>query len=1009
MDGKTSTALSGILGQEARAEAAQKTAKSMFTDAELKEMKTLLDDPSVSPEHRGQMLMALSNADMVSVQEIDEYSNKYGYDAEDIKRGGEAPLENLYNAQRSLRRAQREAHQGKISDAKDSLQELKSYRSSDQIIDKAKLIVKLFSEFYPKYTEVKSLGYNADSGDPGKREMPRAEINDPNSGQGKAGATAKYSADGNKPDDIRAGLDEFRGIEFHCFWQDSNAFSDTHEKVGGIKESLNGAWQDGTADWVGEAKDAAGQRNSAINKNAGDLSQALNTSADSVMAGIDAVRECVAQYVEVVLDMYGNGRISGLVPSDIDTLIAVVQQFPSGISRLEEMKDTNVFQDIAGGFMELQSFGMYSGGVPRGQSSLFDFQDYKFSEVINSDNIDQELQRGRQALKDAENQLKAFLGAYEQKAQQFHGVGQEYVGGIQTNYSEMINALNKNLGQVFGDQGGDKPAVPADQQTATQTAGPVQGGGPPTGGGPQQPGGSPTGSPAVPPQASVDPAAADEQAPGEAGQGGSGQPKPGEPGEVGEEKNPVTGGELETDPETGEPYPIDPETGEAVKDATERDTLTVEQGDKKFELAEPNADGEMNISVDDGNGQLKDYKLDFGDGEDASGGAQPGAPNQGGPAQVAGQSQGPGGENQGPGAGQGQNPGEPGRQDFGPQGSGDGADGAQGGGQDEKVYTPDEDGKIRIQDGETEIVAEQPDGPDGPTKVTVDDGKGEPTTYTLGQEQSEPSAAGGGMRPGSGGAEFAARGLTAESGPVGQADAAEGGVAQAAQDSGPQAPSDVGAADAGSVTGDLGAAGGGTPAESGGEAMQAAPSASAAGGGPSMPDDMGSAGGGSPESGGGAPAAEPSPAGQPGGDQAPAAEAGDGGGADDSTAPASNLGSSLGDDALGGGAGEAGGSSLGDADMGDSADGGPAADSGDGDNGGPGGSGDRGGGSGGAGSGMMGGGMGGAGGGGGGGDEERQSQFILNAVSDLFGEAVAGNHITGTIGEGVESAVAFRR
>ncbi|MCP2254723.1 hypothetical protein LY13_003493 [Prauserella aidingensis] len=1011
MDDKTSAALSGVLGHEARAEAAQKAAKSMFTDAELKEMKTLLDDPNVSSEHRGQMLMALSNAGMVSHQEIDKYSNKYGYDAEDIKEGGEAPLENLVNAQRSLRRAQREAHQGKISDAKDSLQDLKSYRSSDQIIDKAKLIVKLFSEFYPKYTEVKSLGYNADSGDPGKREMPRAEINDPNSGQGKAGATAKYSADGHEPDDIRAGLDEFRGIEFHCFWQDSNAFSDTHEKVGEIKESLNEAWRDGTADWTGDAKGAADQRNSAIDKSASDLSEALNTSADSVMAGIDAVRECVAQYVEVVLEMYGDGRISSLVPSDIDTLIAVVQQFPSGISRLEEMKDTNVFQDIAGGFMELQSFGMHSGGVPRGKSSLFDFQDYKFAEIINSDNINQEIERGTQALQDAENQLKAFLGAYEQKAKQFHSLGQEYVGGIQTNYSEMINALNKNLGHVFGDQagkGGDKPAVPAGQQTATQTANPVQGGGPPTGGGPQQPGGSPVGSPAVPPQASVDPAAAGEQAQGEAGQGGNGQPKP---GDVGEGKNPVTGGKLETDPETGEPYPIDPETGEAVKDATERDTLTVEQGDKKLELAEPNADGEMAISVDDGNGQLKDYKLDFGNGEDASGGAQSGGPTEGGPAQAAGQNQGPGGEGQGPGAGQEQNPGEQDRQDFGPQGSGDGADGGQGAGQGEKVYTPDEDGKIRIQDGDTEIVAEQPDGPDGPTTVTVDDGKGEPTTYTLGEEQSEPSAAGGGgMRPGGGGAEFAGRGMTAEPADVaGRADAADGGVAQAAQDGGPQAASDVDAADAGSVTGDLGAAGGGTPAEPSGDAMQAAASASAAGGAPSMPDDMGSSGGGAPESGGGTPAAEPSPAGRPGGDQAPAADTGNSGGADDSTSPASSLGSSLGDDALGGGSGEAGGGSLGDAGMGDSADGGAAADSGDGDNGGPGGSGDRGGGSGAAGSGMMGGGMGGAGGGGGGGDEERQSQFVLNAVSDLFGEAVAGNHITGTIGEGVEPAVSFSR
>ncbi|GAA1207465.1 hypothetical protein [Prauserella alba] len=972
-------------------EAIQEAARHRFTDAELKEMKALLDDPNISSENRGQMLMALSNAGMVSDQEIDKYSSKYGYDAEDIKEGGEAPFENLSNGATAFRRAKRESHQGKISDAKDGLQDLKSYGSSDQIVDKAKLIIKLFSEFHPKYTEVKSLGYNAESGEQGKREMPRAEVNNPNSSQGKTGSSAKYSADGNTPDDIRKGLDEFRGIEFSCFWQDANALSGTHEKVGEIKESLQGAWKDGTAEWVGDAKDAAAQRNSSINKNAGDLSQALNSAGDGVMAGIDAVRECVAQYVEVVLDMYGNGRVSGLVPSDVDTLIKVTQEFPAGIRRLKEMQNTNGLESFADTVMEFQSFGV-SPGVPHGPSSLFDFQDYKFAEFIHGDNVDQELARGRQALKDAEAQLKAFVAAYEQKAEQFHGLGQQYVQGIQTNYSDMINALNKNLGQTFGDQagnGGDKPAVPGGQQTAAQTTNPVQGGGssPVAGGGPQQPGGPPT----SPPSASVDPAAAAEHAPGEAGQGGNGQPKP---GEAGEGKNPVTGGKLETDPETGEPYPIDPATGEAVKDATERDTLTVEQGEKKFEFAEPDAKGEMEISVDDGKGPLKDYKLDFGTGDDASGGAQPGGQTDGGAASGGGQSQ-------------GQDSGEPGRQDFGPQGSGDGADGAQG----EKVYTPDEDGKIRIQDGDTEIVAERPDGPDGPTKVTVDDGTGEPTTYTLGEEDAADSGAGGagggGMRAGGGGAEFADRDAGANAADMGQAAADDEGAAEVGVDGGSGGTA--------RLAGDLATDGEGAAATPAGEAMQADPASAAATGEPaSTPDGMGSTGGGSPESDGGA-AAQAGPAGasgQPDVEQ-PNANGDPGGesGSDDSTTPASSLGSSLGDGALGGGAGEADGSSLGDAGMGDSPGGDAAADTGDGDNGGPGGSGDRGGGSGGAGmgGGMMGGGMGGAGGGGGGGDEERQSQFILNAVSDLFGEAVAGNHISGTIGEGAGTAVSFGR
>ncbi|GAA1244390.1 WXG100 family type VII secretion target [Prauserella halophila] len=1006
MDDRTTLAVSGMVGDEARTAAVQQVAKSEFTEADLNEMKALLDDPNVSSEHRGQMLMALSNAGVVSHQEIYKYSSKYGYDAEDIKDGGEAPLENIYNGKRAFRRAQRESHQGEISDAKGSLQDLKSYSSSDQIIDKAKLIVKLFSEFHPKYTEVKSLGYNAESGEKGQREMPRAEINNPNSSQGEAGASAKYSVSGNTPDDIRSGLDEFRGIEFHCFWQDSNVLSDTHKKVSEAKESLHGAWKDGTSEWVGDAKDAASQRNNTINENAGDLSQALNTASDSVMAGIETVRECVAEYVKAVLDMYGNGRISGLVPSDIDTLIKVGQEFRGGIQQVQEKTDPGFLESMTEAYVSYNLLGMLS---PSGeQSPFFDFQDYKFADTVDIYNAKQELARGRQALEDAEAQLKAFVAAYEQKAEQFHAFGQQYVQqGVQTNYSDMINALNKNLGQAFGDQmgkGGDKSAVPGENQTVPTGGPPMTGGNPPPSAGP-----TPSSSSVPPPAASVDPAAAGEQLPD---QSGNGQPKP---GEAGEGKNPVTGGKLETDPETGEPYPIDPATGEAVKDAVERDTLTVEQGDKKFEFAEPDANGEMAISVDDGNGPLKDYKLDFGGGDDASGGAQPGGQTDGGPGQSAGPGQGagPGQPGQGQDAGQGQTPGEQGRQDFGPQGSGDGAaDGTQddgpSGARGEKVHTPDEDGKIRIEDGDTEIVAEQPDGPDGPTKVTVDDGKGEPTTYTLGEEETSGSGAGsgGGIRPGGGGVESAARGMAAD-GPDMDELGSQDGAPRADSDSG----SGTGSGTAGAGAAAEGSAPGGTGSvASASEAGQAGagPDLGAGGAGSSIPDGAGSAGDGGaagPDDGGARKADTADAAQSPGGDAGASGE----NGADDATAPASSLGSSLGDGALGGGAGEMpGDSSLAEAGMGE--DTGAGDDSGDG--GGPGGSGDSGGGAGGSGmgGGMMGGGMGGAGGGGGGGgDEERQSQFILDAVSELFGEVAGGNHITGTIGEGAETAVSFGR
>ncbi|MEU4521887.1 hypothetical protein AB0F52_24625, partial [Amycolatopsis sp. NPDC024027] len=122
----------------------------------------------------------------------------------------------------------------------------------------------------------------------------------------------------------------------------------------------------------------------------------------------------------------------------------------------------------------------------------------------------------------------------------------------------------------------------------------------------------------------------------------------------------------------------------------DRDVLKVKQGDKTFEMTEPDHDGKMDIKVGDGPGEPKDFKLDWaGDGKPTDG----------------------------------------------PQGT------------DADTYRPGPDGKIHIKDGGLEITAERPDGPDGPTTVTVDDGKGTPTTYTLGEDDKPDRALGLGHTP----------------------------------------------------------------------------------------------------------------------------------------------------------------------------------------------------------------------------------------------------------------------
>jgi hypothetical protein len=249
--------------------------------------------------------------------------------------------------------------------------------------------------------------------------------------------------------------------------------------------------------------------------------------------------------------------------------------------------------------------------------------------------------------------------------------------------------------------------------------------------------------------------------------------------------NPVTHQALETNPETGQPYPIDPRTGAAIKtDATTPESMTVEQGDHKIAMTEPGADGRMDIKVDDGSGATKDYQLDFGQAKDGAtpgvtpaDGAVPGTPPTGVPAHGTA----PGGVAPGSTAPGSTAPGDT-------AGHAPGAQPAPDGG-----YRPGPDGKIHIEDGPLKITAEQPQGPGGPTVVTVDDGSGQPAKYTLGDDAAVAGGHGANGDPGAAG---------------GHGGAATAGAPGAV--GGAVAAGDPAATGGHSATGDL-AAGGATP------------------------------------------------------------------------------------------------------------------------------------------------------------------------------------------------------
>jgi hypothetical protein len=192
------------------------------------------------------------------------------------------------------------------------------------------------------------------------------------------------------------------------------------------------------------------------------------------------------------------------------------------------------------------------------------------------------------------------------------------------------------------------------------------------------------------------------------------------------------------DPMTGQPLETDPGTGEAIKDAGWPEALTVQQGDNKIEMSEPDQTGRMDIKLDDGHGDAKDFRLDWGDGQ----AGQPVPP-----------------------------PGDPVPRPVDPDQQG----GAPAAG--DPTYQPGPDGKIHIQHGNLAITAERPEGPGGPTVVTVDDGTGRPTTYTLGDDQAalgpRPSV------PGTGTAVNSAGGLDTGAASTDPAGTGAGGVAGA--------------------------------------------------------------------------------------------------------------------------------------------------------------------------------------------------------------------------------------
>lgn len=783
------------------------------------EQRRLLEDPHVSGENKSEILGEMVQDGNMTFDEAMRYAEDNGINAGGVILS-QTVAGGFVDGDGAAASARTESGKGAAADGKRAL-ESGGFSNSDEIIDSAEPGLQIFDDFYPLYEEASSaVGGGAPQS--ASRDSYSGPVT-PGSGGGAAGPAGSgmsgggvYSHTGIDPQSLRAGLDEFRGIEFSAFHADADMLKNAEKSVDESTEALDKAWSSNLSGWGGEGASAAGQRRASIVKGAGTLSQALHTAPDSITTTVDDyIKQNVTDFANRIVDMYGDGKMAEMTPEEVRGALDSLEALPPYIEalnkKIEELNDRNWLEEAAAAVVNFfaSGWGFIFGGPILWFASKMALE----LEQVTEDNIVAQRDKVQALLNSANEKLGQFIGEYGTRAGEVHSQASTYVSAIQECYTSLIESLNSGLEQ---DPFADKGAGGKEQQPGGGGGPSGGGGGAPSGGG----GGAPSG-------------------------GGGGMPKPEDlkppEAEKPEGMNPVTGKPLERNPETGEPYPIDPETGEAIKDVQgDQDTMTVQHGDKEISITEPDKDGKMDITIEGEDGKAKDYKLDFG-----------------------------------------------------PEGAKDG----------EQVYKPGPDGKIHIEDGDLKITAEQPDGPDGPTVVTVDDGKGEPHTYTLGDKEAVETY---NERPSQLGAE---RDSTAKAG---------------AEDVRSQPAGVVGGQDGGSAGG---AGGSGGTAEAGGGSGGESGHSGASGGGATHPAaDFGAGGGGGATSIGGGDAggaglgdtsslqagpqsgmASPQPGAglgsAPGGEHAPAAAASSGGSAAGGAAGGGMMGGGM----MGGGGAAGGG------------------------------------------------------------------------------------------------------
>ncbi|SFQ26021.1 hypothetical protein SAMN05421810_105393 [Amycolatopsis arida] len=665
-------------------------ANQHFGTAQIAEMRAMLDDPNVPPELRNRILYGLSAMGHLTDAEIRRYAPQVGADPADVQGGGQAAGESVTNLLFAYPAAQAQREAGRVRDGQDAVRSGREalrqggFATSDQIIDEAAKGLRLFDDFHPYFQQAGG---------------PLAPAPTPATAAAPGGG---YPHSGVDPASLRAGLDEFRGIDFAAFRADAQLLRTTAEGVEQVREHLRQAWTTNTADWAGDAKAAAQRRDDGLVKGSATLAHALGTAPETITEVVDTgVRQSVVDFANRVLDAYGDGTIAGHTPSEVANLLQARERTPGLIQQLEA--EAAKVESAGEGFMGFLG-DLYAVAVPVfGLPTKLGFD---LSTSISADNIREEIAKYQRLLQEAEAALQRFRTEYSARAGAVHQHAATYVHAVRESYEALVEEL---AGALDPDPFPSAPATaPAEMGSMPAAAGvPVAAGGvPAVGANPVAAGVPAAPGAAVPPPSG--PATA-----------------PGTPADAGPDAVPGAGAEAM--PADEAPVPGSDPVGSGASDP-ERDALTVRRGDRELTLVAPDAGGRMTVVIDDGTGTRTEYHLDLDPEE--PGGARSGELGVARPDALA----------------------DVGR-DAGERAAapGDGADGERpGGGAERPAHRPGPDGTVRVEDGEVTITAERPAGPGGPTVVTIADGSGDPTSYVLGQDPEHVATTPGANRGGAG-------------------------------------------------------------------------------------------------------------------------------------------------------------------------------------------------------------------------------------------------------------------